>query len=401
MADPLSIAASIAGLLAAAGKIYDVLSLFISRTVTASTSVMSTLEIVGEMRLTLSAVQGIIESHESLSSSRKDLIQLDHLTMVITHSVVTISELEDLVCSENGLKRRLRWAWNEKKVLGLLPRLESQKSSLALMVAILSCRSDADAVNYQNRLLTKLDRVLQQNEFLMQRLQRLEKKMSLETRSAGIVNDPLPLTRHSSKTSIYTASAISLAARKRPKSAVSRVSARTRGGFELVLQDSRAYNRNESRDSDASFTTSTAPSNSWSMLSGMSLNDVSVISVYRLPLCLEYLSSSAVKTTFSELLVDQAINTADTVKSTLAGPVIMASETKLISNAAHRRTGENSDASGHQETIAGCPTSVLSDSRPRAFLERRSRGLKVFTPFFRVLTIGDTDALKVEMLQLV
>ncbi|KAI9162804.1 hypothetical protein HJFPF1_04396 [Paramyrothecium foliicola] len=137
MADPLSIAASIVGLLTAAGKICNVVSGFIASTAAAPSSAASTLEIVGDMRLTLSAIQDMVESHNSFPSSRKSLIQLDHFTIVITHSVVTISELEALVCQDNDLKHRLKWAWNEKKILGLLPRLESQKSSLALMMAIL------------------------------------------------------------------------------------------------------------------------------------------------------------------------------------------------------------------------------------------------------------------------
>ena len=137
MADPLSIAASIVGLIAATGKVYNAVSSLIATTAGAPSSAASTLEIVSDMRLTLAAVQSVIDSLDGVPSSRKGLIQIDHLTIVITHAVVTISELEELVCKETDLAYRLRWAWNEKKVLELLPRLESQKSTLALMVSVL------------------------------------------------------------------------------------------------------------------------------------------------------------------------------------------------------------------------------------------------------------------------
>lgn len=137
MADPLSIAASIAGLLAAAGKVYTVVSGFIHSTANAPQSTAATLEAVGEIKIALASVQSIIDSLHYLSASRKGLIQLEHLAIIITNAVLTLSKLESLVCQKDGFRYRLRWFWNEKRVLSLLPRLESQKTSLKLIVSVL------------------------------------------------------------------------------------------------------------------------------------------------------------------------------------------------------------------------------------------------------------------------
>jgi hypothetical protein len=137
MADPLSIAASVAGLLATAGKICLVLSQFIGGTVHAPQSAQAALNAVEEVRLALDMVQGLIGTISTLPSARRMLVRLDHIVVSFSHCVLTLSELESLVCFEDGIMHRLRWAWGESKVLRLLPRLESQKISLTLMATVL------------------------------------------------------------------------------------------------------------------------------------------------------------------------------------------------------------------------------------------------------------------------
>jgi hypothetical protein len=137
MADPLSIAVSVAGLLGTTTKICSVLSDFISSAVDAPNSARSTLALVEEMQLALESVKQLIDTVSSLPSERKAMIRLDHLTITFSHCILTMSELESLVCFKDAFKRRLKWAWEEKKVLRLLPRLESQKASLLLMVTVL------------------------------------------------------------------------------------------------------------------------------------------------------------------------------------------------------------------------------------------------------------------------
>ena len=137
MADPLSIVATVAGLLGTATNIYSVLSDFISSAVDAPNSARFMLAAVEEMKSALESVKQLIDTASSLPSKRKAMIQLDHLTITFSHCILTLSELESLVCFKDGFMHRLKWAWEEKKVLRLLSYLESQKASLLLMVTVL------------------------------------------------------------------------------------------------------------------------------------------------------------------------------------------------------------------------------------------------------------------------
>ncbi|KAI8653932.1 hypothetical protein NCS56_01348600 [Fusarium sp. Ph1] len=322
MADPLSIAASVVGLVAAAGKIYGVLSNFVSTAAEAPSSAASVLETVEQMKLTLSSVQSLIDSIESLDPSRKALIQLDHLSIVITHSVLTISELESIVCPKDGLMHRLRWAWSEKRVMGLLPRLESQKSSLSLMVAVLQSKSELEARTSHTTLLSKVDEVLKQNEALAHRLQRLEGNLLSDSRSVKFFDDASSIiSKRLSFLSVRSvdssSSSISSASQKRQSITITSPSIVARNDFELALERSRVYNRTQLNESDVSFTSSTAPSAAWSMLSGLSLNDISIVSAFRLPITLDDIDLLAPGSTFSILLTEQLTSATMTTSTTV------------------------------------------------------------------------------------
>jgi len=145
MADPLSIAASVVGLVAAASKICSALSGFVSSAVDAPQSAQHVLTVVSDTRLALEMVQELIDAIAVLPGHRKMLVRLDHLAVTFSNCVLTISELESLVSLSlsvdggggGGKLRRFKWIRNEQKVLRLLPRLESQKASLSLMISVL------------------------------------------------------------------------------------------------------------------------------------------------------------------------------------------------------------------------------------------------------------------------
>ncbi|CAI0653075.1 unnamed protein product [Colletotrichum noveboracense] len=208
MADPLSIAASIAGLLAAAGKVYNVVSGFIDSTANAPQSAAATLESVWEIKLALSAVQSMIDSLHHLSASRKGLIQLEHLAIIIMNAVFTLSKLESLVCQKDGFRYRLRWVWNEKRVLSLLPRLESQKTSLTLIVSVLQSHSNAEALRCYDEMLAKMEEVLEQNRTLGQHLRLMEDRGPLDVRSVKFMDDAMSIM--SSRRSLRIVSAFRL-----------------------------------------------------------------------------------------------------------------------------------------------------------------------------------------------
>ncbi len=65
----------------------------------------------------------------------------------------------------------------------------------------------------------------------------------------------------------------------------------SRSGFEADLGKSRVYKRTERYESDVSFTTSVARDHAWSVFSGMSLSEISLISAIALPLHLDEVSN--------------------------------------------------------------------------------------------------------------
>lgn len=141
MADPLSIAASIAGLVAMTAKIYTVLFDATLCAIEAPNSARSIMTTVLDMKVALTSILHLLNTITNLPSERKELIRLDHIAVTFTECVLTLSELEFLVSGklikEGGLRSRAKWVWNEKKALRLLPRVEAQKTCLTLMISVL------------------------------------------------------------------------------------------------------------------------------------------------------------------------------------------------------------------------------------------------------------------------
>lgn len=65
----------------------------------------------------------------------------------------------------------------------------------------------------------------------------------------------------------------------------------SRTGFQIDLETSRVYQRTEIYKSDVSFTSSAVRTHAWSVFSGLSLSEVSVISAIALPLYLDEISN--------------------------------------------------------------------------------------------------------------
>ena len=87
MADPLSIAASVTGLLSVAGKICTIISDFISNVADAPNSARDALAAVEEMRMVLTSVRQVMDRLSRLPRNRKEMIHIKHL-------VITFRELD-------------------------------------------------------------------------------------------------------------------------------------------------------------------------------------------------------------------------------------------------------------------------------------------------------------------
>ncbi|KAM5350063.1 hypothetical protein ACJ41O_006568 [Fusarium nematophilum] len=307
MADPLSIAASVVGLLGAAGKICTTLSSFVGSAIDAPASARTALVTVEELRFALEMVKQLVETISSLPARRRQLVRLDHIGITFSNCIITLSELESLVCFKDGTMHRLKWAWGEKKVLILLPRLESQKSSLSLMVTVLHCQTEMEALQGRDRLNAAVDLILQRDQGFAARLQRLEDPFEGQDRSIRFFDNE-SITSHRTSTMSNNTPPIS-----------SEPGSLARREFEEVLEQSRVYTRSEFNNSEVSFTSSTALSHAWSMLS---LNDISIVAVFRLPVTLDDIDSFGPGLTFGTLLRNpntQVIPAQTTSTASLAG----------------------------------------------------------------------------------
>ncbi|KAF5011586.1 hypothetical protein FDECE_2307 [Fusarium decemcellulare] len=314
MSDPLSIAASVVGLLGAAGKICTTLSSFVGSAIDAPASARTTLATVEELRLALEMVKQLVNTISSLPARRRQLVRLDNIAITFSNCIITLSELESLVCFKDGIMHRLKWAWTEKKVLTLLPRLESQKSSLSLMVTVLHCQTELEALQGRDRLNAAVDLILQRDQDFAARLQRLEDPFEGQPRSIRFFdNESVLSVPHTNSTSIASNSLPSSSSSSEPGSLARRE-------FEEILENSRVYSRSESNESDMSLTSSTVLSHAWSMLS---LNDISIVAVFRLPITLDDIESFGAGLTFGMLLrnpIVTAIPAQTTSTTSLAGP---------------------------------------------------------------------------------
>ncbi|KAK0630431.1 hypothetical protein B0T17DRAFT_220633 [Bombardia bombarda] len=315
--DPLSIAASITALVATARKVYGVLSGLTSSIVNAPESVRATLATVSQMKSALIEVQQLIQAVDTLPSTRKALIRLDHIAITFSQCVIVLTKLESLVChaefrvsaESNGTGKfatRLRWAFSEreKKVSRLLPQLEAQKSCLTLMVSVLRCQSDIEAVRDRDRLQDTLDMVLQQNESLASRLE------SLETSLAGDDDRSVRFLDNSSAFDLLddADSASIQSTLTRPRGSKGRTAGSSLMGFarpfEATLMSSWVYGRVRPTNEcdNMSVSSYTLRSKSWSMLSGLSLNDISAIAVFRLPMTINDISRISPDSTFGKMM---------------------------------------------------------------------------------------------------
>ena len=340
MADPLSIAASVAGLAAVAGKVVKILYNFVSDLDDAPHLARSALDTVNETRLALEAIGHLIETIESVSAWRKTLIRLDHVGLTLSNCIMTLSELEALVSMDDdddaGILQRIQWVRVEGKVERLLPRLESQKTSLSLMVTVLqwyvmsldhlvhtmyshtlcSSQSHFGAIRDCVKLQSTVDRISEQNQELARRMRHMETLYTHPNQSTVSASTFRPASRSSTRLlmggrsitpSIITTSSESLPVRSTTATTSSDPTWTLEPReFELALESSWVYSRNASNELDRmSLRSSIARSSVWSILTGKSLGDISVLSVYRLPITLRDITQLGQGLTFERIFLHQ------------------------------------------------------------------------------------------------
>lgn len=138
----VDVAASIIGIIAAAGKVAETLGPIISVLKDVNKHTITILSEVNASRAILSQLGGYLEDLEALPEPRKDLIPLQNLVTTFTDGILLFSELEELVCRLDRVKgtvpKRVKTAWKNKELETLLMRLRNFKISINAMLIILN-----------------------------------------------------------------------------------------------------------------------------------------------------------------------------------------------------------------------------------------------------------------------
>lgn len=142
--EPLSIAASIVGLLTATAKISKTLKNFIGCVKNAPQLAEHVLVEVSNINASLTQVQNFLNSTNSRSQSRKQLVMMEQVVVILSTCVMAFSELESILESlslEEPTKKlwaRVAWTRQESSLKLLLKRLRWSKISLTLVLTTLT-----------------------------------------------------------------------------------------------------------------------------------------------------------------------------------------------------------------------------------------------------------------------
>jgi hypothetical protein len=195
MADPISIGLGVAGLVKNSYNIYKFLSDVIGSVKNAPAQAAIAATEVSELQVILWQLQNFLLRRETADKSRMALVQADQLVVVISGCVATFSEFDallDLMGTDMKLFDRIRWLQNEKKIENLIVRIQRHKSSLSLLVSILTGETRLDMIASIERLSADV------NTYYKDMLERLER---LENRSVTSQSMTVPRAVSSSDTS--------------------------------------------------------------------------------------------------------------------------------------------------------------------------------------------------------
>ncbi|KAI1322871.1 Pleckstrin homology domain-containing protein [Xylariaceae sp. FL0255] len=348
--DPLSVMASVAGLLSAALEVSELLGPYVSafrETPPVATHVRDEAQ---STRTVLIGLQSLIRDFDRKAPPGGALVGVDQVVAILMSGVLLFAELEgavrglvvtpsspvsDRYVKQNSpggvlgippawhqipLRDRMRWAHREEPLKPLLARLQAFKVSVTVVLTLLQCDSDRRAEQLQTDLVANVSALLDSNRELSRRMMNIEdvldtRTIRSQTRQSIIApmaptkaeaghDVPTTLTRggtlKASTTMTEEGESPSTPSACPPKcpldqatSSMSKSNAfQSVFEFETDLETSRVYRRVQRDSMDFSFRSSIARTHAWSALSGPSLADVSTLSVIALPLDLEEVTNS-------------------------------------------------------------------------------------------------------------
>ena len=142
MADALSAAAGIIGVLTAAVQISKLLIDFTKRTKDAPRQASQVLSEVNAVHTIMTQLQAFLFGLNTPDQSQACHVQVESLLSVLTGCVATFSDLEQLLdqmkSEDLTMLDRLKWARKESALEALISRLQIHKSSLTLILEIVN-----------------------------------------------------------------------------------------------------------------------------------------------------------------------------------------------------------------------------------------------------------------------
>ncbi|KAF2678247.1 hypothetical protein K458DRAFT_491307 [Lentithecium fluviatile CBS 122367] len=281
--DPLSVAASIVGILTAAAKVAEIVQPFVSNTKSAPRLAVQIANEVNSIRIVLSSLKLVLQellTPSAHSASRASHVQVDHIVVLFTDGVLLFSELEALLAplrapenraSQLQFRQRVLWATKKNDISAVISRMQLFLASLSGLLNIFQCRSDIAVIESQQKLESQIATLLCTNEILAQKVRELEDKFHAVS-LAPIGNG------RSDRITSRTAQSGLLSTVPSLDNLFSRLR------LEEDLDDSRVYRRVKRVESRTSFSTSCFGSVAWSVFSGLSLADISIVAAIALPL---------------------------------------------------------------------------------------------------------------------
>ena len=142
MGDPLSVAASIVGLVTAAVQVSAYLIEFKRRVKNVPIQAATVLKEVNDIYAILQELGPFLLGLNIPDQSRTCLLQVDSVLAVLTGCAETISQLTELMdqlrLEDPGLLGRSKWVSQKSVIAALILRLQANKMSLSLMLNILN-----------------------------------------------------------------------------------------------------------------------------------------------------------------------------------------------------------------------------------------------------------------------
>ena len=301
--DPLSIAASIAGLLAAGGKLAAVLAQ-ISRLSDAPLLCRAALTEICDISASLRQMQRFVQDQASVPAERREHVLLEHLAAALTGCVITKDELETIVdnlglayqrSGITGVFDRVRWVRKEKDINHIIQRLQNHKSSLNLILTIFQCSSASQIQDSVARLCGLVEQAVASSSALSVRLSRLESNSTVgrpETEimvweGDGVAYDE---EERDDATSVRTIRASLGTVSGMHKTAIQSFT------FDATLRRSRVYQKfrrtKSDGHSDSSITTSTRQHAAMSIFCAATLDEISNLSQFSLPIFIQEISNN-------------------------------------------------------------------------------------------------------------